>query len=266
MAAFSSRGPLAGRRRRPAEAGHRSPRAWTSSPPSPLPGNAAASSTSSAARRCPPAHRGHRGAAEAAPPGLVADGDQVGADDDRRPTCSSRSPTRPRPMPRLFGPSLRAPATCSRTAPPIRVSSTTATSTTGSRSSAAPRRPSTRRSAARCRLPATRSTVSDMNVAVDRDRRPGRRPDGQAAGHERRQHERRRTRRRRRSAGINVVVTPSSLTLNPGETKSFTVTFTRTSAPLNRYTAGTLTWTDGNAQRPDPGRRPAGRRSGTRPR
>ena len=38
--------------------------------------------------------------------------------------------------------------------------------------------------------------------------------------------------------GINVVVTPSSLTLNPGETKSFTVKLTTGSAPLNRYTAG----------------------------
>ena len=45
--------------------------------------------------------------------------------------------------------------------------------------------------------------------------------------------------------GINVVVTPSSLTLNPGETKSFTVKLTTGSAPLNRYTAGSLTWTDG---------------------
>ncbi|MFL6020780.1 MAG: hypothetical protein ACJ74A_06525, partial [Gaiellaceae bacterium] len=40
-------------------------------------------------------------------------------------------------------------------------------------------------------------------------------------------------------------VTPSSLTLNPGETKSYTVTFRRTSAALNAYTGGQLTWTDG---------------------
>ena len=45
--------------------------------------------------------------------------------------------------------------------------------------------------------------------------------------------------------GINVVVSPSSLTLDPGETKSFTVKLTTGSAPLNRYTAGSLTWTDG---------------------
>jgi subtilisin family serine protease len=49
--------------------------------------------------------------------------------------------------------------------------------------------------------------------------------------------------------GITTTVTPSSLSLNPGETKSFTVSFTRTTAPLNVYTfeasAGQLTWSDG---------------------
>ena len=44
--------------------------------------------------------------------------------------------------------------------------------------------------------------------------------------------------------GIAVSVNPSTLTLAPGETKSFQVTFTRTTATLNRYTAGSLTWTD----------------------
>jgi hypothetical protein len=44
-------------------------------------------------------------------------------------------------------------------------------------------------------------------------------------------------------SGVNVVVSPSSLTLNPGETKSFTVTFTTTTAALNAYTGGYLTWT-----------------------
>jgi hypothetical protein len=46
-------------------------------------------------------------------------------------------------------------------------------------------------------------------------------------------------------AGFNVAVNPSSLTLNKGETKSFTVNFTRTTAALNAYTGGQLTWTDG---------------------
>jgi subtilisin family serine protease len=46
-------------------------------------------------------------------------------------------------------------------------------------------------------------------------------------------------------AGITTVVTPPSLTLAPGETGSFTVTFTRTTATLNAYTGGQLTWTDG---------------------
>jgi len=45
--------------------------------------------------------------------------------------------------------------------------------------------------------------------------------------------------------GITANVSPSSLTLNPGETKSFTVNFTRTTATLNTYTGGQLTWTDG---------------------
>ena len=41
-------------------------------------------------------------------------------------------------------------------------------------------------------------------------------------------------------AGFNVVVTPASLTLAAGETKSFTVTFNRTTAALNAYTGGQL--------------------------
>ena len=46
-------------------------------------------------------------------------------------------------------------------------------------------------------------------------------------------------------AGIDAVVSPASLTLARGETKSFTVTFTRTTAALNAYTGGQLTWTGG---------------------
>jgi len=46
-------------------------------------------------------------------------------------------------------------------------------------------------------------------------------------------------------AGFTVSVSPASLTLARGETKSFTVTFTRTTAALNAYTGGQLTWTDG---------------------
>ena len=44
--------------------------------------------------------------------------------------------------------------------------------------------------------------------------------------------------------GVGVAVAPSSLTLAPGETKSFEVTLTTQTAPLNRYTAGSLTWTE----------------------
>ena len=45
--------------------------------------------------------------------------------------------------------------------------------------------------------------------------------------------------------GFTVSVLPSSLTLNPGERKSFTVTFTRTTATLGAYAGGQLTWSDG---------------------
>jgi len=46
-------------------------------------------------------------------------------------------------------------------------------------------------------------------------------------------------------AGFTVVVSPSSLTLGKGESGTFTVTFTRTSATLNSYAGGQLRWTDG---------------------
>src|SRR5918995_645351 len=45
--------------------------------------------------------------------------------------------------------------------------------------------------------------------------------------------------------GITTTVAPSTLALNAGETKSFTVTFRRTTAALNAYTGGQLTWSDG---------------------
>lgn len=45
--------------------------------------------------------------------------------------------------------------------------------------------------------------------------------------------------------GFNTVVSPASLTLKPGETLPFTVSFTRISATLNAYTGGQLTWTGG---------------------
>jgi hypothetical protein len=45
--------------------------------------------------------------------------------------------------------------------------------------------------------------------------------------------------------GFTVEVSPASLTLAKGETKSFTVKFTRTAAALNAYTGGQLTLSDG---------------------
>jgi hypothetical protein len=47
-------------------------------------------------------------------------------------------------------------------------------------------------------------------------------------------------------AGFSVTVTPASLTLAPGETKPFTVSFLRTSAALNTYAGGQLRLSDGS--------------------
>ncbi|MFI6790772.1 S8 family serine peptidase [Nonomuraea sp. NPDC050383] len=46
-------------------------------------------------------------------------------------------------------------------------------------------------------------------------------------------------------AGITAKVSPSRLTLRAGETRSFTVTFTQATAPMNVYRGGRLTWKDG---------------------
>ena len=46
-------------------------------------------------------------------------------------------------------------------------------------------------------------------------------------------------------AGFNVVVSPASLQLAAGQTGTFTVAFTRTTAALNGYTGGQLRWTNG---------------------
>ncbi len=45
--------------------------------------------------------------------------------------------------------------------------------------------------------------------------------------------------------GFATAVSPTSLTLAPGQEKSFTVTFTRSAAALNAYAGGQLTWTGG---------------------
>jgi subtilisin family serine protease len=46
-------------------------------------------------------------------------------------------------------------------------------------------------------------------------------------------------------AGVDVVVSPTKLTLLPGQSKSYTVKFTRTTAALNASSFGSLTWSDG---------------------
>lgn len=46
-------------------------------------------------------------------------------------------------------------------------------------------------------------------------------------------------------AGFTVAVDPWTLPIGPGESESFRVTFTRTTATLNAYAGGQLTWSDG---------------------
>ena len=46
--------------------------------------------------------------------------------------------------------------------------------------------------------------------------------------------------------GMGVTVTPSTLSIAPGETKSFNVTFTQAAAPFGTYSGGHVTWTDGS--------------------
>ncbi len=47
-------------------------------------------------------------------------------------------------------------------------------------------------------------------------------------------------------AGYNVTVSPSQFDIKPGQSVSYTVTLTRTTAPLNAYRFGQLVWTDGH--------------------
>jgi subtilisin family serine protease len=47
-------------------------------------------------------------------------------------------------------------------------------------------------------------------------------------------------------AGYDIAVNPTTLNFTAGQTKSYTVTITRTDAPLNVYRFGSLTWSDGS--------------------
>ena len=49
-------------------------------------------------------------------------------------------------------------------------------------------------------------------------------------------------------AGYDVTVTPSQFDIKPGQSVSYTVTITRTTAPLNAYRFGQLVWTDGSGK------------------
>jgi len=46
-------------------------------------------------------------------------------------------------------------------------------------------------------------------------------------------------------AGLDVAVSPSKLKLSAGEAATFTISFTRTTATLNAWAKGSLTWSDG---------------------
>jgi subtilisin family serine protease len=46
-------------------------------------------------------------------------------------------------------------------------------------------------------------------------------------------------------AGISATVSPATFTLNPGQKQTLQITIARTTAALNAYTGGQLTWTDG---------------------
>jgi subtilisin family serine protease len=45
--------------------------------------------------------------------------------------------------------------------------------------------------------------------------------------------------------GVTVSVSPATLNVGPGESAAYEVTFTRTTATLNAYAGGSLTWSDG---------------------
>jgi hypothetical protein len=47
-------------------------------------------------------------------------------------------------------------------------------------------------------------------------------------------------------AGVMVSVSPTSFTIAPGATQTYTVTFTRTTAALNAYAVGSISWADGS--------------------
>ena len=45
--------------------------------------------------------------------------------------------------------------------------------------------------------------------------------------------------------GVDVLVSPPTLALDPGAAGTFTVELTAVTAPLGQYTSGSLTWSDG---------------------
>ena len=182
-----------------------------------------------------PARRRPRGAAQGPPPGLVADGDQVGADDHRhrRPRRAEHQPARDLPPGR--GPRDR------RTRRPTRASSTTPASSTGWPSCAARPPRSTRRPATRSRAPAS-ARPERLQRRVDRDRRPRGHPDGHPHGHQRRRRAATYTARPHRAWPASP---PSSARVaharSGRERRRSTVTFTRDTAALNAYVGGQLT-------------------------
>ena len=47
-------------------------------------------------------------------------------------------------------------------------------------------------------------------------------------------------------SGIEIEVSPSTFTIEPGKTQAVQITLTRTDAPLDAYTGGNITWSDGS--------------------
>ena len=82
--------------------------------------------------------------------------------------------------------------------------------------------------------------------SVNRDRRHGRLTDGDAHRDQRGRSRATYTASFTGMTGINVTVSPATFTIRPGRSRTFTVTFTRTTAPVNAYTGGQLLLSDGN--------------------
>ena len=167
-------------------------------------------------------------------PDVVADDDQVGAHDDGlRPDQHHGC------MP---GRSLRARGTSIRGRRPIRVSCSTRTSATGSRSSAGP----ASSPASLCAPPPARLRLDRPErpqPRLDLDRGPGgvagRDPDRKSVGSQSETY----AFSVEGLAGITVTPSTANFTIGPNGTQPWSVTFTRSGAALNTFVTGSIKWT-----------------------